>query len=374
MKKPYVAIVDDDSGFANYLRTFLSLRGYETRSYSRGDEMIASVKQGDPPDVVLLDVMMPGHERARDAPRAEGGEGRPAGDHAVGARAGGDDRRGGPPGRGRLRGQARRSGGSRRDRARCRHQERDREDAPRLRDHRAAPAAQRRPGPRVPVLGRQPRDEVDRVGDRAGVRQRRHGADPRRERRRQGAGRARDSPALAAQGSAVREGELRRPAGGTARKRAVRPREGRLHRRGHHPHRQVRAGRHRHDLPRRDRRDEGRAAGQDAARAAGRPVHQARQQQADQRGRARRRGDQPRPRGHDASRRVPRRPLLPAEGDRGDRAAAPRAARRDHAPDRFLHGSVRAALQPPGPPVLARADGSSSRLTTGRATSASSRT
>ena len=60
MKKPFVAIVDDDSAFANYLRTFLSLRGYETRSYSRGDEMLASVKQGDPPDIVLLDVMMPG--------------------------------------------------------------------------------------------------------------------------------------------------------------------------------------------------------------------------------------------------------------------------------------------------------------------------
>jgi len=60
LKKPYVAIVDDDSAFANYLRTFLSLRGYDTRSYSRGDEMIASVKQGDPPDIVLLDVMMPG--------------------------------------------------------------------------------------------------------------------------------------------------------------------------------------------------------------------------------------------------------------------------------------------------------------------------
>jgi two-component system response regulator AtoC len=60
LKKPYVAIVDDDSAFANYLRTFLSLRGYETRSYSRGDEMVAAVKQGDPPDIVLLDVMMPG--------------------------------------------------------------------------------------------------------------------------------------------------------------------------------------------------------------------------------------------------------------------------------------------------------------------------
>src|SRR5579862_9486921 len=60
LKKPYVAIVDDDSAFANYLRTFLSLRGYETRSYSRGDEMLASIKAGDPPDIVLLDVMMPG--------------------------------------------------------------------------------------------------------------------------------------------------------------------------------------------------------------------------------------------------------------------------------------------------------------------------
>jgi two-component system response regulator AtoC len=52
--------VDDDSAFSNYLRTFLSLRGYGTRSYSRGDELLASVKQGDPPDIVLLDVMMPG--------------------------------------------------------------------------------------------------------------------------------------------------------------------------------------------------------------------------------------------------------------------------------------------------------------------------
>jgi two-component system, NtrC family, response regulator AtoC len=60
MSKPYVAIVDDDSGFANYLKTFLSLRGYESRCYTRGDELLASMKQSEPPDVVLLDVMMPG--------------------------------------------------------------------------------------------------------------------------------------------------------------------------------------------------------------------------------------------------------------------------------------------------------------------------
>ncbi len=60
MKKPYVAIVDDDAGFASYLRAFLSLRGYDARCYTRGDELLASMKQTDAPDVVLLDVMMPG--------------------------------------------------------------------------------------------------------------------------------------------------------------------------------------------------------------------------------------------------------------------------------------------------------------------------
>ena len=60
MKKPYVAIVDDDSAFAAYLRTFLELRGYEARCYTRGDELLASMKQREAPDVVLLDVMMPG--------------------------------------------------------------------------------------------------------------------------------------------------------------------------------------------------------------------------------------------------------------------------------------------------------------------------
>jgi two-component system response regulator AtoC len=60
MKKPYVAIVDDDAGFAAYLRTFLSLRGYEARCYTRGDELLASMKQSESPDAILLDVMMPG--------------------------------------------------------------------------------------------------------------------------------------------------------------------------------------------------------------------------------------------------------------------------------------------------------------------------
>src|SRR4029077_703211 len=55
-----IAVVDDDSGFAGYLRTFLALRGYEARSYTRGDEIIAAIRKGEPPDIVLLDVAMPG--------------------------------------------------------------------------------------------------------------------------------------------------------------------------------------------------------------------------------------------------------------------------------------------------------------------------
>jgi two-component system, NtrC family, response regulator AtoC len=59
-RRPSIAVVDDDSGFAGYLRTFLALRGYEARSYTRGDEILAAIKTSEPPDIVLLDVAMPG--------------------------------------------------------------------------------------------------------------------------------------------------------------------------------------------------------------------------------------------------------------------------------------------------------------------------
>ena len=59
-RRPSIAVVDDDSGFAGYLRTFLDVRGFEARSYTRGDEIVAAIRQGEPPDIVLLDVAMPG--------------------------------------------------------------------------------------------------------------------------------------------------------------------------------------------------------------------------------------------------------------------------------------------------------------------------
>jgi two-component system response regulator AtoC len=60
MKKHLVAIVDDDTAFGAYLKTFISLRGYDARVYARGDEFLASIRNADAPDVVLLDVQMPG--------------------------------------------------------------------------------------------------------------------------------------------------------------------------------------------------------------------------------------------------------------------------------------------------------------------------
>jgi two-component system response regulator AtoC len=60
MKRPLIAIADDDATFANYLRTFLASRGYDSRTYAHGEELLAASRNGDVPDVVLLDVMMPG--------------------------------------------------------------------------------------------------------------------------------------------------------------------------------------------------------------------------------------------------------------------------------------------------------------------------
>ena len=60
VKKPMIAVVDDDRTFATYLRAFLALREYDSTPYSRGDELLAAVTHGHPPDIVLLDVMMPG--------------------------------------------------------------------------------------------------------------------------------------------------------------------------------------------------------------------------------------------------------------------------------------------------------------------------
>ena len=93
----------------------------------------------------------------------------------------------------------------------------------------------------------------------------------------------------------VREGELRRHSHRADRDRAVRPREGLLHRRHRHAARQVRAGRRRHHFPGRSGRPARRLAGQAAARAAGGRVPPRGRRADHPRERARDLGHQPRP-------------------------------------------------------------------------------
>ena len=187
-------------------------------------------------------------------------------------------------------------------------------------DRRHEPGA--RPGPRP---------------GRAGRVHRRARAPPRRDRHRQGAGRARPARALPPPRPAARRRQLRRPARDPRRERAVRPREGRLHRRSPAHRGALRGGRRRHALPRRDRRAAARGPGQAAARAPGGRVRAARLLADDPGRRAPDRGHQPRPRARGARGPLPRRPLLPPQRLPGLPAAAARAPRGHPAARLALH-------------------------------------
>ena len=60
MSSATLAIVDDDKPFADYLQALLRSRGYETTTYDSGDALLQGLREGALPDVVLLDVSMPG--------------------------------------------------------------------------------------------------------------------------------------------------------------------------------------------------------------------------------------------------------------------------------------------------------------------------
>jgi len=57
--KPRILIVDDDPVIVRLLQVNFRLDGYEVETAARGDEALAKMR-GRRPDVVLLDVMMPG--------------------------------------------------------------------------------------------------------------------------------------------------------------------------------------------------------------------------------------------------------------------------------------------------------------------------
>ncbi len=171
---------------------------------------------------------------------------------------------------------------------------------------------------------------------------------------------------------AARQGELRRHPRLAGRGRALRLREGRLHRRpGQGEGRLLRAGRGRHALPRRDCRAAALLAGEAAALPRGPPHHPGRRHRQPRAGRPHPGGHPPRPAGDGRPGALPARPLLPARRHPPLHPAAPRAGRVHPAGAPPLRGSLRRpprhrrAASPAPPPTR-------SSPTAGPGTSASS--
>ncbi len=115
-------------------------------------------------------------------------------------------------------------------------------------------------------LGGDGRDLQDGIARRA---HRRHRADRRRNRHRQGTGGAHDSPPQHARHAAVRRRGLRVDCADAARERTVRSDERRIHRRRPRPHRCVRSRQSRDRVAGRNRRYRSRVSAQAAALPAG---------------------------------------------------------------------------------------------------------
>ena len=60
MSPARIAIVDDDPAFSQYLSTLLEGRGYQVQTFVSGSDLLRALGRPPVPDVVLLDVLMPG--------------------------------------------------------------------------------------------------------------------------------------------------------------------------------------------------------------------------------------------------------------------------------------------------------------------------
>uniref|UniRef100_A0A0N5A038 Acetyl-CoA C-acyltransferase n=1 Tax=Parastrongyloides trichosuri TaxID=131310 RepID=A0A0N5A038_PARTI len=146
---------------------------------------------------------------------------------------------------------------------------------------------------------------------------------------------------LAPCGQGLHQRQLRRHPRQPAGIRAVRPREGRLHRRGGPAHRQVRGGQRRHAVSRRNRRDGRPPSGQAAARHSGAGDRPRRRLQAGARQHPHHRHLQPRPGQGRGRGDVPRRPAVPPERGEPAPAAAARTPRRHRRAGRPLRQEIR---------------------------------
>ncbi len=59
--KPLILLVDDDPSIAALVRLYLEKEGFEVHTESRGDDALTAFRK-NPPDLVLLDIMLPGLE------------------------------------------------------------------------------------------------------------------------------------------------------------------------------------------------------------------------------------------------------------------------------------------------------------------------
>src|SRR5215813_7409575 len=58
-KAPLIFIVDDEPTMLRYLRTLLEVDGYRVETATNGAEAMQRLQQMQPPDMLLLDVLMP---------------------------------------------------------------------------------------------------------------------------------------------------------------------------------------------------------------------------------------------------------------------------------------------------------------------------
>src|SRR5712691_11050870 len=58
-KKDKILVVDDEPSIRKYLQTLLEVDGFEVQAVSSGREALEKVSQGERPDFIILDVLMP---------------------------------------------------------------------------------------------------------------------------------------------------------------------------------------------------------------------------------------------------------------------------------------------------------------------------
>jgi CheY-like chemotaxis protein len=59
MAKATILVIDDEESVREVLRRFLAQAGYEVKTAADGKEALEFVNSGPPPDVLILDLMMP---------------------------------------------------------------------------------------------------------------------------------------------------------------------------------------------------------------------------------------------------------------------------------------------------------------------------